>query len=719
MDPQPRTNDRPLIFAVDDDPITTLIIEDSLAHRFQVEIASSGEQALQLFEQLNPDLILLDVMMQGLDGFEVCRVLRAHSKGQTLPVVMLTSQDDLDSIARAYEVGATDFIAKPINSALIAHRVGYLLRAHATLKALARQERQLAAAQRIARLGHWEFDPAQGRFQFAEAACELLQLPHRPRGFSLQQLLAQVHPRERTEVEQCLLSLDHEQRPPIQFEHQLCTGGRVLRQNVEYSSEFSGWLGTVQDVTAMHRSAQRIIKLAYYDRATGLPNRDFFLESLQRRLDQDDTAELCVLVVEIDALKRVGMGWGQAVTEPLVRNLSRRLMADLDIAAPEAPLPSPQAWNPDQPQLLARISDAAFALLTTAHNQASLKLTKRLLSALSQPLAVAGIELPMRAKVGLSDALDCDQDADTLLHHALAAAATACLSADKVQTYHRDLDIGERSRLTLEARLRRAIDQHELELWYQPKVDGRSGRLIGAEGLVRWRDPEEGLISPGRFIPLAEETGLIVPLTNRVLDLVCADLSLMHAPGLSPVKVSVNISAAQLDDERLPEEIAERLSSAGLSPQNLELEITERALMARLDSVLGTLSTLHRLGISLSLDDFGTGYSSLGYLGRFPIDELKIDQSFVMDLGTGAAGETVVRAIVALARELGLWVIAEGIETQAQATWLCSNGCEWHQGYLYSRPLERDAFLRLLDRRAPPPWSTLPCLSARSDRARR
>ncbi|WP_200249705.1 EAL domain-containing protein [Lamprobacter modestohalophilus] len=719
MDPQPTTNDRPRILAVDDDPITTLIIEDSLAHRFQVEIANSGEQALQLFEQLSPDLILLDVMMQGMDGFEVCTALRSHSKGQTLPVVMLTSQDDLGSIARAFEVGATDFIAKPINTALIAHRVAYLLRAHATLKALARQERQLAAAQRIARLGHWEFNPAQDRFQFAEAACELLNLPHQPQGLSLHQVLAQVHPRERAEIEQHLLSLDLEQRPSVQFEHRLCAGPRVLRQNVEYSSELGGWLGTVQDVTAMHRSAQRIIKLAYYDRATGLPNRDFFLEYLQRRLDQDDTAELCVLVVEIDALKRVGMGWGQAVTEPLARNLSRRLTADLDITAPEAPLPSPQAWNPDQPLLLARISDAAFALFATADSQAALRLSQRLLTVLSQPLRVTGIELPMKAKVGLSNALDCDQDANTVLHHALAATATACQSADKVQTYHRDLDIGERSRLTLEARLRRAIDQHELELWYQPKVDGRSGRLIGAEGLVRWRDPKEGLIPPGHFIPLAEETGLIVPLTNQVLDLVCADLSLMHAPGLSPVKVSVNISAAQLDDERLPEEIAQRLSSAGLSPLDLELEITERALMARLDSVLGTLSALHRLGISLSLDDFGTGYSSLGYLGRFPIDELKIDQSFVRDLGTGAADEMVVRAIVALARGLGLWVIAEGIETQEQATWLCANGCEWHQGYLYSRPLERDAFLQLLDRRAPPPWNALPCLSARSDRARR
>lgn len=713
MDPQLTRYDRPRILAVDDDPITTLIIEDSLAHRFHVDIVSSGEQALQIFEQLSPDLILLDVLMQGMDGFEVCTALRSHSKGQTLPVVMLTSQDDIDSIEHAYEVGATDFIAKPINTALIAHRLCYLLRAHATLKALGRQERQLAAAQRIAKLGHWEFDPAQGRFQCAEAARELLNLPHQPQGFSLHQVLAQVHPRERAQVEQRLLSLDLAQRPPVQFEHRLCSGTRVLRQNVEYSSEVGGWLGTVQDVTTMHRSAQRIIKLAYYDQVTGLPNRDFFLEYLQRRLDQGGGAEICVLVVEIDALKRVGIGWGQAVTEPLVRDLSRRLMADMDIVALEAPLPSPQAWSLEQPQLLARISDAAFALLSTAHSQACHRLTQRLLTALSQPLAVAGIDLPITAKVGLSDALDCDEDANILLHHALAAAATACLIADKVQTYHRDLDNGERSRLTLEARLRRAINQQELELWYQPKIDGCNGKLIGAEGLVRWRDPNEGLIPPGHFIPLAEETGLIVPLTNRVLDLVCADLRLMHAPGLSPVKISVNISAAQLDDERLPEGIAQRLSSAGLSPQDLELEITERALMARLDSVLGTLTALHTLGIRLSLDDFGTGYSSLGYLGRFPIDELKIDQSFVRDLGTDAAGETVVRAIVALARGLGLYVIAEGIETLEQATWLCNNGCERHQGYLYSRPLERDAFLQLLDKRAPPPpWSALRCPSA-------
>ncbi|MEA3639451.1 MAG: EAL domain-containing protein [Lamprobacter sp.] len=191
----------------------------------------------------------------------------------------------------------------------------------------------------------------------------------------------------------------------------------------------------------------------------------------------------------------------------------------------------------------------------------------------------------------------------------------------------------------------------------------------------------------------------------------------MHGPGRQRLKISVNISAAQLDDQRLPEEIAQRLSRAGLKPDDLELEITERALMSRVDSVLDTLNALHELGICLSLDDFGTGYSSLGYLGRFPIDELKIDQSFVRELCSGSAGETVVRAIIALARGLGFWVIAEDIETQEQAIWLCNNGCEWHQGYLYSRPLERDAFIQLLDQRAALPWSALPC--ATSVQARR
>jgi EAL domain-containing protein (putative c-di-GMP-specific phosphodiesterase class I)/DNA-binding response OmpR family regulator/GGDEF domain-containing protein len=712
------------ILAVDDDAVTQLIIEDALADRFQVDTAASGEQALALFEQLHPDLVLLDVIMPGMTGFEVCTALRSHSLGQTLPVVMLTSQDDLASVAHAFEVGATDFIAKPINPALIPYRVSYLLRAHDTLQALALRECQLAAAQRIAKLGHWQFDPATEHFWLSEAARDLLQQRDQPEGHGREQLLASVHPCDRAQVEQCLRGLSTATGPGFQFEHRQQAdpgmGERVLRQNAEYSQTAAVWLGTVQDVTDSHRSAQRIINLAYFDKGTDLPNRDFFIEYLQARLDRDDATSIRLLAVEVDALKRVGMGWGQAVTEPLLRDLSQRLLCELEIAPSpawhrESPL-SPQALSTRRPRLLARVGEASFAILITGDAEQGQLLARRLLATLSQPLEVAGIWLPIKANLGMADALSGDLHAETLLHHALAAATADSQIFGNVRLYHPDLDIGARSRLTLESRLRHAIDHGELELWYQPKVDGRSGALIGAEGLVRWRDPSAGLIAPGRFIPLAEDSGLIVPLTNRVLDLVCADLALMHAPGRRPVKISVNISAAQLDDERLPEEIAERLECAGLSPAHLELEITERALMARVDSVLGTLNKLRELGISLSLDDFGTGYSSLGYLGQFPLDILKIDRSFVMNLGrakdaadTTAASETVARAIVALAKGLGLKVIAEGIETREQAAWLCDNGCDWHQGYFYARPLERDAFLRLLDPTASPSWSILPC----------
>ncbi|MBK5969160.1 MULTISPECIES: putative bifunctional diguanylate cyclase/phosphodiesterase [Thiorhodovibrio] len=700
------------ILAVDDDPVTRLLISNVLEKHFDVSTASSGKEALSLFEQSTPDMVLLDVIMEGMDGFAVCTALRAHPKGQRLPVVMLTSQDDLASIARAYEVGATDFIAKPINTALIAYRVSYLLRAYDTLKALGLRERQLAAAQRIAQLGHWEFRRTQGCFLFSESARELLKLPAQPQGHRLPRLLDAVHPEDRGQVAQCLLglpSLRNTAGLPIQFEHRLSADARVVRQTAEYSSDAEGWLGTVQDVTAEHHAAQRIIKLAYYDDTTGLPNRDFFVECLQHRLDHSsDLDRLHILVIEMDAMKRVGVGWGQAVTAPLVRHLTQRLLGELDLQPPRAPLKAPRGQSDHQPLMLARISDSAFGLLVGGSAEETPALARRLLDELSQPLEVAGIGLSIKAKAGMADARTSDLDADTLLNHALAAAATYQESAG-TRLYQPDIGSNERSRLTLEARLRRGIDHQELELWYQPKVDGRSGALVGAEALVRWRDPSEGLIQPGRFIPLAEDSGLIVPLTNRVLDIACADLALMHAPGLNPVTISVNISAAQLDDVRLPQEIAARLARAGLTPGDLELEITERALMSRVDSVLGTLSALHEQGIGLSLDDFGTGYSSLGYLGRFPLDILKIDRSFVMELGTGGASETVARAIVSLAEGLGLKVIAEGIETQEQALWLCGNGCDWHQGYFYARPLEREVFLRLLDTTSPPNWSALPC----------
>lgn len=690
------TQENRRILVVDDDPVGVLILCDALDQHYDVATATSGEEALASFEAKRPDLILLDVVMDGMDGFEVCSVLRSAPGGNTLPVVMLTALDDVQSIERAYLVGATDFILKPVNAALVRYRVRYLLRAHDTLRVLDQRERQLATAQRIAQLGHWEYNPHGARFRLSPAARELLGLPDEPTEHSKQSLLDIVHDRDRPLVDETLNSLTR-QSNPIRFEHRLRHSGRVVTQVAERHNEHGDcWLGTVQDVTAMRRSAQRIVRLAYYDRNTGLPNRDFFTEHLQRLLDSGETNDISVLVIEIEALRRVGVGWGEAVAAPLLRGLCARIMYGLSFELPRAPLESPPEWSAAERPMLARLSDSALAVLPKQGGAESIDLARRLLSDLGRPLHIAGIDLRVEAQIGIAHFSTQGGDAETLLRQATAAVRDASQAIGRIRIYEQRHEASERNRIALEAGLQRAIDNNELELWYQPKVDVRTGLIVGAEGLVRWRDPNAGLISPARFIPLAEETGLIVPLSDRVLDIVCADLAVMRETDIPLICLSVNISAAQLDHESLADEIADRLTQVDISPGYLELEITERALMPRVESVLGTLHALHALGVSLALDDFGTGYSSLGYLGRFPLDILKIDRSFVTDLGSGAAGESVVRAIVALAKGLDLGVIAEGIETRAQADWLEANHCHLHQGYLYGRPMERGAFLNLL-----------------------
>ncbi|WP_200286335.1 putative bifunctional diguanylate cyclase/phosphodiesterase [Rhabdochromatium marinum] len=695
----------PHILVVDDDPVTQVLIASALAEGFHLEEASSGEEALTAFDQRTPDLVLLNVVMAGLDGFAVCAALRARPEGTSLPIVMMTALEDVASIAHAYDAGATAFISKPLHPVLLNHRLRYLLRAQQTLAALHRREHQLGHAQRIARLGDWEYDPNAHCFHLSIAARHLLGLDENLDTVTLEQLLAAIHPEDRESTRRALAQLVPTPKTmEWRCEHRLAVDDtRVMAQVGEYHPGPPGhWHGAVQDVTELRQSARRILHLAYYDAGTGLPNRAFLLEALQRRLTRRPAAAPargdCLLVIDIGALRRVGAGWGQAVTDTLLRDLAQVLLGDLGAVAPRTSHDAPQDWNGEV--LLARVSDTAFAILPAVTDpQTPEDIARRLLARLRQPMAVAGIDLLVNGAIGIAKAPAHGDDADQLLRRAITAALSAAAESPaagdnrRVCCYHPTLDRGERDRITLEARLRRAIDASALELWYQPKVDARDGRLVGAEGLVRWRDPQAGLIEPGRFIPLAEETGLIVPLTERVLELACAALCDLHVRGHGDLTLAINISAAQLDHQHLAEEIAARLGRAGIAPARLELEITERALMPRLDSVLGTLEKLHELGVALSLDDFGTEYSSLGYLGRFPLDSLKIDRSFIAELGRRRAGEAVVSAIIALARGLHLKVIAEGIETRAQADWLLAQGCHWHQGFFYARPLPYAEFL--------------------------
>jgi diguanylate cyclase (GGDEF)-like protein len=351
---------------------------------------------------------------------------------------------------------------------------------------------------------------------------------------------------------------------------------------------------------------------------------------------------------------------------------------------------------------VARFEGDEFALLArTDGAEYPVELISRINEAMKLPFALDGHELFITVSIGISLYPDDGEDAPTLLKNAGAALHRAKeQGGNNYQFYTADLNAKALKRLTLENDLRRALERSEFEVHYQPLVDISTGVVVGMEALVRWQHPELGFLSPAEFIPLAEDTGLIMPLGEWVLRTACAQCSAWHSEGLAPLTVAVNLSAHQFQQLNLSEVVVRVLRETGLSPLSLELELTESSIMKNAESAVKTLGELKEMGISIAVDDFGTGYSSLGYLKRLPIDKLKIDQTFVRDVTTDPNDASLVMAIIALAHNLRLKVLAEGVETEEQLRFLHLLRCDEWQGYLYSKPLPAEAFRQfLIDRR--------------------
>jgi EAL domain-containing protein (putative c-di-GMP-specific phosphodiesterase class I) len=351
--------------------------------------------------------------------------------------------------------------------------------------------------------------------------------------------------------------------------------------------------------------------------------------------------------------------------------------------------------------VLARVGPNTFALLLIdiGDEQHAGAVTDQLLQSVSMPLAIDGSELVLTASAGIAL-----YPRDSGNNHDLARCAEQALHAAKSQgrAQRRFFDEAMNEyasiRLAQESELRRAIADRQLRVHYQAKVDARSGTMVGAEALVRWQHPTRGLVPPGDFIALAEESGQILALTACVLETVCSDLARWRNAGQTVVPVSVNLASPSFSSDALPAQLTDMVKRHGLTPAALVLEVTESILMADIDRVVVRLEGLRALGFSVSLDDFGTGYSSLSYLKRFPIDELKIDRTFVTDAWRGGRDGAIAASIIALGREFGLRVVAEGVETPEQAQHMVKMGCVYQQGFLFSRPVPADEFARLLDK---------------------
>ena len=443
----------------------------------------------------------------------------------------------------------------------------------------------------------------------------------------------------------------------------------------------------LNDITARKSNEERLKFLANYDPLTSLPNRSLFNQRLERALAhaQRFNKGLSVLFMDLDRFKNINDTLGHEAGDSVLQAVAERLMGcvrEIDVVA--------------------RLGGDEFVILieqVTDVRQAG-SVGQKLIRAMAEPLLLGGHECSVTASVGISTYPADGDDGATLLKNAdIAMYRAKEQGKNNVQFYTPTMNIHSVQRLTLESGLRRALQREEFLLHYQPKVDIASGRVTGMEALVRWKRPESGMVSPAEFIPLAEETGLIVAIGEWVLKAACEYTHAWHRGGAAPLRVAVNLSARQFAQASLVSDVARILDMTGLQPEALELEITESMVMGNPEQAIQTLRQLKSMGISLSIDDFGTGYSSLGYLKRFPLDHIKIDRSFIKDIPEDNDDATITRTIIAMAHNLRLKVIAEGVETEAQLKFLREHGCDEMQGYYFSRPLPGGEFIALLHAR--------------------
>lgn len=449
----------------------------------------------------------------------------------------------------------------------------------------------------------------------------------------------------------------------------------------------------IRDITERKLAEDQIAFLAYHDGLTGLPNNLLFKERLEQGLAhaERNNTMLAVLFLDLDRFKLINDSMGHDVGDQLLQATADRLIEGVrrtDSVAMN--VTASVTSSVSSASSVARLGGDEFTIMIedAENSQTVARVASRLIDVVSKPLMLSGTEVYTSTSIGIAIYPDDGKTVDVLLKNADAAMYHAKdQGRNNFQFFTESMNQASIERMAVESNLRKAILNKELCLYYQPQVSVITGQLVGLEALLRWKHPDKGFISPAVFIPVAEETGLIMEIGEWVVNEACRQGAVWAAEGFKPVQISVNLSAKQLKDERLHEIVGSILKDTGMNPRFLGVELTESAIILDPDLALQRLEKIKSLGVKLSLDDFGTGYSSLSYLKRFPIDTLKIDQAFIRDVNADHEDASLVKAIIAMAHGLGMDVVAEGVELQEQLEFLGINGCDTIQGYLFSRPV--------------------------------
>ena len=669
------------LLVVDDFELNRDMLSRRLQSRgFEVFAASSGRAALSKIDQLPFDLVLLDIMMPDMDGFEVLRLLRSRYTPTDLAIIMVTARDQSEDIVKALDYGADDYITKPIDFSVGLARIVKQLERRRTEIALRESEERYALAAQGANDGLWDWNLRTHKVYYSDRWKMMLGYDPSEIGNDIDEWFKRVHPDDLHRVKE---NIDNHLR------------GRTTKFSCEYrvimKDQTHRWMlcrgSTVQDeknvscrmVGWQTDTTNRV----QHDNLTSLPNRALFLDRVEGaivRCKRSAGLGFGIFYLGVDRFKVINESLGHEMGDRLLIRIARRLEKLL---------------RPGD--TMARLGGDEFSLLSEELTGAgnATQIADRIMEYMAQPFMVDDQEAHVTLSIGIALGGGDHSNPEELLRRSHSAMSKAKKRGKHCYEFY----TGDKhlvSKLQLENQLRRAMENKELYLVYQPQVDLKNGRIVGVEALLRWQNKELGLVSPGRFIPLAEESGLIVPIGDWVLRTACQQSRKWAESGLAPLRMGVNLSARQFRQNNICELVAQIIKETGMDAQYLDLELTESLLMDNIQQSVHELKRLHKLGASISVDDFGTGYSSLSYLKRFRIDKLKIDRSFVKDLTFNQDDAAIVSAIISMAHQLKMKVIAEGVETKEQLDYLIDLDCDEMQGFYFGKPCSSDDIEALL-----------------------
>jgi diguanylate cyclase (GGDEF)-like protein len=661
----------PFAIIADDEELGRLLMAESAAGSGLEPLTfDNGQAALDAALSRDVAIILLDVDMPGMDGYSVCRRLRAEPRLATIPIVMVTGHEDAAAIDHAFEAGATDFISKPVNWALLPRRIEYILRNAAAARALAERVSQVNTLVEAIPDTLWVVTP-DGNIRWSPNA-----------GSTDGMSAAVLAPPER--LPEALESIRQTAQDGLQRKlayRKDDPSGLHRSFELRFNRREGGDVVVLrQDTSERTAAAEHIERLAYFDPLTSLPNRQRCIETAERLFGEAAASQQSVAVIYLDlnSFKRVNDTFGHSVGDAVLRTVAGKLALTLERFQAGCEHLSVARFGGDEFVILLRDAGAR-ALAIQIADACAVKL--------QEPIEYGGLEFFSGPSIGLAVYPDDGADVATVLKHADTAMYQAKTgAAGSVAVYCPAMSSRLRDWLELEGRLRRAVQTDLLGLQFQPKFRLSDNRVVGVEALIRWCDADHGDISPVRFIEIAEDSGLIIDLGSWVVRAACRQLRKWLDRGIA-VPVAVNVSAKELlfgDPARVVETEA---AAFGVPTTLIEIEITESLLVKDSATVRSALEKLRQLGCRIALDDFGTGYSSLAYITRFPPDRIKIDKAFVNNVDRSASDGAVANAILSLGKSLNLIVTAEGIERTGQLEWLRARGCNEVQGFLLSRPL--------------------------------